>query len=433
MFKRLLIFTSLGCILYACTSPKATEVSEEETPKEIIDQVAIARLDSTLQSFVEAGKIAGISALIYEKGEEKYFKALGYSDREDSIPMARNTLAIIYSMTKPVTGAALMTLYDEGKFQLDDPLSKYLPAFANPQVYTGVDAEGNVLTEPANRPITIRDITRHTAGFVNRGDIPGLGKMWNELDIYNPEGSLAEMGKKLSSIPLWYQPGTQWEYGISVDIQALLVETIAGKPYKEYLRENVLAPLGMDETRYYVPETDIERLTALYHLGEDGVLNRVPDEQGRGFHISDASLTPGGWGLTSTLDDYTKLAQMYLNKGTLNGATILQPETVTLMSTSHLPDSITERSWLPSKGQVGFGIDFAVRVAPPANAEENNGVVGEFFWDGAASTLFWVDPVNELTAVMFVQLFPYDQIGLHKGFRNAIYGPFEPVKENTEM
>jgi CubicO group peptidase (beta-lactamase class C family) len=141
-------------------------------------------------------------------------------------------------------------------------------------------------------------------------------------------------------------------------------------------------------------------------------------------------MTRGGSGLTSTLDDYMKFAQMLVNDGSLDSVQILKPETVKLMATDQLADSITERSWLPSKGQVGFGIDFAVRVAPPADADENHGVVGEFYWDGAASTLFWVDPVNKLTAVMFVQLFPYDQIGLHKKFRDAVYGPYKADNAN---
>ncbi|CAN0583770.1 unnamed protein product, partial [Ectocarpus sp. 12 AP-2014] len=135
-------------------------------------------------------------------------------------------------------------------------------------------------------------------------------------------------------------------------------------------------------------------------------------------------LTRGGSGLTSTIDDYMRFAQMLVHQGSLDSVQVLQPETVKLMATNHLPDSVTKRSWLPSKGQVGFGIDFAVRVAPPKTPNENNGVVGEFYWDGAASTLFWVDPVNQLTAVLFVQLFPYDQIGLHKQFRDAVYGPY---------
>ena len=157
---------------------------------------------------------------------------------------------------------------------------------------------------------------------------------------------------------------------------------------------------------------------------DDGVLTRAPDSVAFSFNTHHWALTPGSYGLTSTLDDYMRFARMLLNGGELDGVRILKPETVRLMATSHLADTITQRSWLPSKGQVGFGIDFAVRLRPPASAEENSGVVGEFFWDGAASTLFWVDPANQLAAVLFVQLMPFDRVHLHKRFRDAIYGPY---------
>ncbi len=179
-------------------------------------------------------------------------------------------------------------------------------------------------------------------------------------------------------------------------------------------------------TRHFVPEGDRDRMAALYDRNDEEGLTRVPDEGAFAFNTNHWALTPGGFGLTSTLDDYMRFARMLVNEGEYEGVRILQPETVRLMATNHLPDSVTERSWLPSKGQVGFGIDFAVRVRPPVSAEENNGVVGEFFWDGAASTLFWVDPSNDLTAVLFVQLFPFDQVGLHKQFRDAVYGRFVP-------
>ena len=180
----------------------------------------------------------------------------------------------------------------------------------------------------------------------------------------------------------------------------------------------------MTDTRYVVPEDDRYRMSSAYRKTEMGELNQSPNEEAHAFNYKKWPLTPGGWGLTSTLDDYMRFARMLVNEGNLEGAEILEPETVELMSTNHLDENITERSWLPSKGQVGFGIDFAVRLRAPASVEENYGVVGEFFWDGAASTLFWVDPVNELTAVFFVQIFPYNG-SLHKRFRDAVYGPVQ--------
>ena len=419
-FKTLL-FGSLLCFI-GCSAP-----AEEESV--VIDGQAKSRLDSTLSSIVETGMVAGASALIYEKGNEAYFNAFGYADREAQAAMDRQTIAIIYSMTKPVTGVALMTLYEKGAFQLDDALSKYAPEFADMQVYAGVDSvTGEMILEPLARPITIRDITRHTAGFANNPNMPGLGELLREADPANRENTLVQMAEKMGKLPLMFQPGTQWAYGPSVDVQAFLVERLSGVPYADYVQQNVLTPLGMNETRYFVPEGDRGRMSTIYRRGDDGTLAQLPDSTAHAFNINQWALTPGGFGLTSTVDDYMRFARMLVNEGTLEGVTILQPETVKLMATNHLDESITERMWLPSKGQVGFGIDFAVRLRPPASAEENHGKVGEFFWDGAASTLFWVDPSSDLTAVLFMQIFPFAG-QVHKQFRDAVYGPYVPAKE----
>ena len=308
---------------------------------------------------------------------------------------------------------------------MDDPLSKYAPEFANMKVFKALDANGAPVLEPAKRPITIRDITRHTAGFAGADNIV-LGKMFKAADPMNRENTLSEMAKRIASLPLLFDPGEQWAYGPSVDVQAYLVEKLSGKPFDQYVKETILDPLQMGNTRYVVPGNDLQQFAALYNRNESGALNRAPEEQANSFNTKDWPLKPGGWGLTSTLDDYMKFAQMLVHKGRLGNVQILKPGTVELMSTNQLSDTISKRMWLPSKGQVGFGIDFAVRIAPPQTKDENNGVVGEFFWDGAASTLFWVDPKNELTAVLFTQLLPFDNVKLHKRFRDAIYGAYEP-------
>lgn len=383
------------------------------------------RIDATLKNFIDSGKVAGVSALVFEKGKETYFGAFGNADRENNIPMDRNTIVRIFSMTKPVTGVALMTLYEKGLFQLDDPLSKYLPEFADMKVFAGKDANGNMILEPVKRPITIRDITRHTAGFAGTGtEDPALAELVRKTDAMNPRNTLSEMSKKLASLPLQFHPGDQWAYGNSVDVQAYLVEKISGKPFDQYLKETIFDPLGMNHTQYVVPENELPHFAAVYNRSDDGVLTRQPDAQANSFNTKNWALKPGGFGLTSTLDDYMKFARMLVNYGTLGSVHILKPETVKLMSTSQLSDTISKRMWLPSKGRVGFGIDFAVRTKPPADAAENNGVVGEFFWDGAASTLFWIDPKNELTAVLFTQLMPFDRVKLHKRFRDAVYGAY---------
>ena len=422
------IFSLLICnllLIFSCKENKTEDKIVESIDEIIINQRAKSRIDSVLKGLVDSGNIAGVSALIFEKDKEVYFNAYGYADREAKRAMDRNTIVQIYSMTKPITGVALMTLYEEGKFSLDDPLSKYAPEFADMTVFTGVDEKGGLITEPLDRPITIRDITRHTAGFPRNADIQGLGPIVASADAMNRENTLTQMAEKMGATPLIFQPGTQWEYGPCVDVQAFMVERISGLPYGEYVRKKVLDPLGMSETRYFIPEADRDRFAALYRRKEKGVLIR--DTITYDNYTEHWPLTRGGSGLTSTVDNYMRFAQMLVKGGVLDSNQILQSQTVHMMATNQLAETITARSFLPSKGQVGFGIDFAVRIAPPANSEENNGVVGEFFWDGAASTLFWVDPVNELTAVLFVQLFPYDGIGLHKSFRDAVYGPFEGI------
>ena len=416
---RVRLMATLATLALPSVLPAQVQGPGDSVP--IVGGAAVERIDSTLSHLVESGRLAGASALIHEKGREVYFNAFGMADREAGVPMARNTIVQIFSMTKPIAGVALMTLYEEGMFQLDDPLASYLPEFADVRVYTGEDASGEPVTEPPARPITIRDITRHTAGFATGPGTPGVGELYAAADPTNRENTLAQMSAKLASVPLWSHPGERWAYGPAVDVQARLVERLSGVPFDRYVRETILDPLGMTDTRYFVPEADRERFSAMYTRGDEGALRQLPDEEARSFNQSRWPFTPGSFGLTSTVDDYMRFARMLQNEGELDGVRILEPETVRLMATDHLPTSVTDRSFLPSKGQVGFGIDFAVRLAPPASPDENNGVVGEFFWDGAASTLFWVDPANDLTAVLFVQVLPFDG-SLHKAFRDAVYG-----------
>lgn len=415
-----------ACFLLAtaCASAGSTREAEMSAPvRRVITPAARARMDSTLRAFVESGRVAGASALVYENGTEAYFNAVGMADREARRPMARDAIVQIFSMTKPITGVALMTLYEQGRFQLDDPVSKYIPEFANLRVYAGVDASGKPVLDAPHRAMTVRDLTRHTSGLANAPENPGVGPFFRAADAMNRNNTLAQMAQKLGTVPLLFHPGEKWEYGLSVDVQAYLVERLSGQTFERYVQDHVLGPLRMRETRYFVPESDRGRLAAVYERGDSGVLRRSPDASALAFNTNHWALTPGGYGFTSTLDDYMRFARMLLNGGELDGVRVLRAETVRLMSTNQLADDIKERSFLPSKGHVGFGIDFAVRLRPPADAAENNGVVGEFFWDGLASTVFWVDPVNKVTAVFFTQLLPFDPVKLHKGFRDAVYGP----------
>ena len=380
-----------------------------------------APVDETLQAFVDDGRAVGVSALVWKDGKEVYFGAFGLRDRESGEPMTRDTIAVIYSMTKPITGVALMQLYEQGRFDLDDPIAKYVPELADLKVWNGLDANGEpVLVEPERVP-TVRDFTRHTAGLYDGDEVPELGALMKAANPLDFDATLTQFAARLGTVPLLYQPGTRWLYGMSVDVQAVLVERLAGQPFGDYVQATILTPLGMRDTGYYVPEEKRGRLAAQYRReGEEDPLVRIPDDEIMGIYVRRMTLNPGGFGLTSTLDDYMRFARMLQNEGELDGVRILAPETVRLMATDQLPETVADRSWLPSKGQVGFGIDFAVRVAPPASADENMGAVGEFFWDGAASTLFWVDPANDLTAVFFVQRLPFDGT-LHKDFRDAVY------------
>jgi CubicO group peptidase (beta-lactamase class C family) len=422
--SRLLAGLTLVSLAFAGWTTTATAVIAQSAPgRHLIDAAAVARINDTLQQMTSDGTIVGVSALVYEHDREVYFGAFGDADREAHTPMARDTIVQAFSMTKPVTGVTLMTLYEQGRFNLDDPLSKYLPEFGNVRVYAGTDPEGQPILEAPHRPILVRDITRHTAGFANGPADEGVGPFYATADPSNIRNTLAQLSEKLASIPLLYHPGEHWRYSNAVDVQAHLVEVLSGEPYAQYLQEHVLGPLKMTETRYFVPEADRARVAVIYDRADDGTFTRQPDERDYRYNFNHWPMTPGSSGLTTTLDDYMRFARMLQNGGELDGTRILRRETVRLMSTNQLSDTITERWWLPSKGQVGFGIDFAVRVRPPQDAAENNGQVGEFFWDGAASTLFWVDPVNDLEAVLFTQMMPFDKVHLHKRFRDAIYGP----------
>jgi endoglucanase len=383
-----------------------------------------AKIDAALSRFIETKTLIGVSALVFKDGHEAYFGTFGQADREAGKPMTRDTLVQIYSMTKPIAGVALMSLYEAGKFRLDDPLAKYLPEFADLRVYSGVDAHGEAVYEAPRRPVTIRDITRHTAGFYGGTDPSPVAEMYRAVDPTNSNNSLAAEAKKLGSLPLLYQPGTRWLYGPSVDLQAYVVERLSGMPFDQYLQRKIFTPLGMTSTRYLLKPQDRARLAAMYDWHQDGSLTREPDAVAFEFNSRDWPAKPGSYGLVSTLDDYMRFARMLQNGGELDGKRILKPETIRLMATDAMPPEVTDISWLPSKGSVGFGIDFAVRRVPPADAAEASGAVGEFFWDGAADTLFWVDPKNKITAVLFTQYKPFGKVPLHKAFRDAVYANF---------
>jgi CubicO group peptidase (beta-lactamase class C family) len=387
--------------------------------------VAPARLDAALSGLVQRGELAGVSALVFEGGKEVYFGAFGQADRDAERPMARDMLAVIYSMTKPVIGVALMQLHEQGKFQLDDPVAKYLPEYANARVYLGDGPDGKPITEPSKRPITIRDLGRHTAGFPEgRNHPPGLVRLHQAAHADGWAVDLAETSRRIASVPLAFQPGTQWMYGPSMDVQGRLVEVLSGQKLDIYLAQHVFKPLGMKSTRYLVKHTDadVQKLAPTYQRQANGRLHRIPDTGAHAYNLHDWPLKGGSSGLVSTIDDYAQFARALLDGGVApNGARLLKPETIKLMATDALSADVQPRSWLPTKGNVGFGINFAVRTAPPSYREDASGPVGEFFWDGAANTLFWVDPKHQIVGLLFTQLLPPGDPKLVKAIRDAVY------------
>ncbi len=257
-----------------------------------------AKIDAALGGIINSNALVGVSALVYQDGHEAYFGAFGKSDREAGKPMTRDTLVQIFSMTKPVTGVALMSLYEEGKFNLDDPLSKYAPEFATMKVYAGIDPHGDVIYEPVHRPITVRDITRHTAGFYYGNDHSPVAEIYRAADPTNKRNTLAEEAHKLGSLPLLFQPGTRWLYGPSVDVQALLVERLSGMPFDQYLQKKIFEPLGMKNTRLCVAAEGSRQLAAVYEwhrgrLAHAGPGRRSARVQLEGLAVETRQLWPG--------------------------------------------------------------------------------------------------------------------------------------------
>jgi CubicO group peptidase (beta-lactamase class C family) len=407
-----------GFLFLSCLIVQSTHNVIAAESNDIIDSIS---LDKHLQSIVANGQAIGVSLLIFKEGKEIFYGEAGLRDREGGVPWSREALVNIYSMTKPVTGVTLMVLFEEGLFKLDDPVSRYLPEFKNMQVFTGMDENNQPILVPAEREITILDLMRHTSGMGYDWENNYVGEKTRELDVFSPDKSLTTLSKEIASLPLHFQPGKRWLYSPAVDIQARLAEVISGTEYEQLVTERVLKPLKMKDTGYFVAKDDKHKVTPVYIQNQDnGTFTREPDELVYGFYASPPKQKNGGHGLISTADDYMRFALMLQNEGELDGVRILKPETIALMAKDHLPEVLEDKSWLPGKGQMGFGLDFAVRIAPPVDENEAYGVTGEFFWDGRASTLFWVDPVTDLTAVFLIQKVPFD-LELQKVLRAKIY------------
>ncbi len=351
-----------------------------------------------MQGYVDDGLLAGVVTVAARGGKIVHFESVGYRDLEAQAPMTDDAIFRIYSMSKPITGVALMILYEEGKFGLADPVEMYLPELKDLQVYAGEDANGNMITEPQNHRMTIRELMSHTGGLSY-----GIFSRSPVDDAYVAAGllatdkTLAEFTSALGEIPLKHQPGSTWEYSVSVDVQGYLVEKLSGQSFGEFLEKRIFEPLGMTDTDFHVPEAKASRLAQVYNYDADGELRTAEVFAGANF-LEDPVFESGGGGLVSTAMDYVRFSQMLLNGGELEGVRILAPLTVDLMHRDQTPADM-DGSVLGAGG-TSFGLDFAI-VEDPVEAEGYS--KGEYYWGGAAGTWLWIDPVEDLVFVGMIQ------------------------------
>lgn len=378
----------------------------------------LARITPFFQKQVDDGKIAGAQMLVARRGELVHFSSVGFQDKAKGTPLDENTLFRIYSMTKPITAVAMMMLYEEGKFQLTDPLYKYIPEFKDLVVYAGEDADGNMLTEPAKRAPTMQDLMRHTAGFTyGIFSDTAVDKLYRSADVLKVDSSLDAMITKLSKIPLLYQPGEKWVYSVGVDIQGYLIEKISGQSFPDFLQERIFTPLGMNDSSFWVEGDKADRLMTTYMHDKEGDL--VPSPMPRlADHFAKPGLYSGGGGLVSSSKDYWKFAQMVASGGTANGKRYLSPKTIDYMRLDHLPNGL---SMTFAEG-VGFGLGFAVITDPAATGVLTS--KGEYFWGGLASTVFWIDPKEEIVAILMTQYLPTNS-ALRQDMRSLVYQALE--------
>ncbi|MEZ5939536.1 MAG: serine hydrolase domain-containing protein [Hyphomonadaceae bacterium] len=420
---RALIYATAALAITACSQPAdtgadaaaATVAPDTSWPASAIADPAsvgfsaegLAALDAQMAKSVADQDVAGMVTLLARHGKVAQFNAYGVQsgDPATGAPMTKDSLFRIYSMSKPITGVAMMQLYEEGKWQLDDPVTKYVPEFENLKLMTGVDENGAAIVANPSRAPTMREIMTHTAGF-------GYGLSGNDPvntafrdQAVLASGNLDELITKVADIPLLYDPGTRWSYSVSVDIQGYIVQKLSGQKLGEYMHDHIFKPLGMDETSFYVHDNQVSRFADVYHWDkETSALVKNEERVDRPTFTDPSRLESGGGGLVSTTHDYARFCQMMLNKGELDGVRIIDAASVDLMSQNHIgdlrlySDGTTANPGIPG---VGFGLDFAVHMDP-----ENNGTPygkGTYYWGGAAGTWFWIDPTNDLFFIGMIQ------------------------------
>ena len=370
-------------------SPKSKGFSQER----------LDRITNVMNQHVADGDFTGATGLIVRDDKVVYFETYGEQDGEAGIPMQEDTIFRIYSMSKAITGVAVMMLHEEGRFFLNDPVSDYLPEYKNMKV--AVEKDGEVELVDAQNPITIRDLLMHTAG-VNYGSSRKTGKYYRDAGVRGVD--LAEFSKRLGTVPLEFDPGTEWEYGFSIDVLGRLVEVVSGQTFDVFLEERIFEPLGMTDTAFHVQEQKHDRLVILDSPKRGGGV-QVATSRAQDSYKEPPVWFSGGGGLVSTTMDYARLCQMLLNNGELDGQQILGRKSVELMRTNHLPDIPKNGSLIAGDG-VGFGLTFAVTLDTGLTGAIGSN--GSYSWGGAAGTRFWLDPEEDLFGVFMINILPYN-------------------------
>lgn len=396
LLGRLMGAALLGSMLLHSPTAEAKDLPQVSPARVGLSSDGLARLDAKMHSYVDDGTTGGVVTLIARHGKIAHFDAYGWADRADQTPMRKDTNVRMYSMTKPITSVALLMLYEEGHFQLTDPLEKYIPEMAGVKVFTGRDRAGKMILETPNRRPTIQDVFRHTAGFTyGNFEDEVLNARWSEEKIAQEDQAI--FVKKLATYPLAYQPGEKWIYSVSHDVQAYLVEHFSGMSFAEFCRTRIFEPLDMSNTYFGFPDGRPENYATLYLADNEG--NVVPeawDEAGLAY----GAAVLGGSGLSSNARDYLQFAQMLLNGGELNGTRLLGPKTVKFMSTNHLPEGMQVGRF---KGR-GYGLGVSVITNPTQIGLPMS--VGEFGWSGAATTYFSVNTEEDMVVLLITQIRP---------------------------
>ncbi|NJC39808.1 CubicO group peptidase (beta-lactamase class C family) [Brevundimonas alba] len=369
-----------------------------------------ARLDhmaAWMADMVGTGQVAGASTLLMRHGQVVDFRTFGKARLGDQAPLAADTMFRIYSMTKPVTAVAMMILFEEGRWRLDDPITKFLPEFEGQKVFAGMDADGSMRLEDATRPPSMRELMSHTAGLgYGLFDVHPVERAYGEKAVLSA-GSLDELARRAADIPLMFQPGTEWFYSVASDLLGLIVERLSGQTLGAFLQDRIFGPLRMADTGFHTRADNEHRLAGLY--ADDGAGGLKTATHTFGVPIHDITTRPpfegGGGGLVSTTTDYARFCQMILNRGELDGVRILSPETVALMGTNVIPDAVLDTTnplrLLPFSRAFGFGLGFSIVLDPTAlGVSEGRGTLS---WGGGGGTWFWVDPASDIAFVGMIQ------------------------------